>query len=202
MRTPIRHSKGSGGAGYLDGQLLIAMPTMGDKRFHRSVIYLCTHSAEGAMGIILNQRAKNISFEDLLGQLKIRKDEAIVAEFLQLPVHVGGPVSTERGFVLHSNDYKLNDATMTISNGICLTATVDILKAMATGRGPKHSILALGYSGWAAGQLETEIQANGWLHCASDSELIFDADLELKYERAISKLGIDLSHLVSEAGHA
>lgn len=202
MRTPIRHSKGSGGAGYLDGQLLIAMPTMGDKRFHRSVIYLCTHSAEGAMGIILNQRAKNISFEDLLGQLKIRKDEAIVAEFLQLPVHVGGPVSTERGFVLHSNDYKSNDATMTISNGICLTATVDILRAMATGRGPKHSILALGYSGWAAGQLETEIQANGWLHCASDSELIFDADLELKYERAISKLGIDLSHLVSEAGHA
>lgn len=201
MRTPSRQKR-STGASYLDGQLLIAMPTMGDKRFHRSVIYMCTHSSEGAMGLILNQRAKNISFKELIGQLKIKKGEAVIADLAEAPVHVGGPVSTERGFVLHSNDYAVDDSTMSIANGICLTATIDILKAMATGKGPKHSILALGYSGWAPGQLESEIQANGWLHCAADRELVFDADVELKYDRAMSKLGIDLSHLVSEAGHA
>ncbi len=200
MRNPTRQRK-STGAGYLDGQLLLAMPSMTDKRFHRSVIYMCTHSSEGAMGIILNQRAKNISFTELLKQLKIKKDEAFLAD-LPSPIHVGGPVSTERGFVLHSSDYKVEESTMVVANGICLTATIDILKAMATGKGPKHSLLALGYAGWAPGQLESEIQANGWLHCPADKELVFSSDLELKYDRAMSKLGIDLSHLVSEAGHA
>lgn len=201
MRTPTKKSK-SAGASYLGGQLLIAMPTMTDKRFHRSVIYMCTHSSDGAMGIIINQRAPSISFAELLGQLKIKKEIGFQPEFAQAPVHVGGPVSTERGFVLHSNDFVLNEATMTIANGICLTATIEILKAMATGKGPRQSILALGYSGWAPGQLETEIQANGWLHCQADRELVFGSDLDLKYDRALSKLGIDLSHLVSEAGHA
>ena len=186
----------------LEGQLLVAMPTMTDKRFHRSVIYMCTHSTEGAMGIIINQRAKNISFKELLQQLKIKQDESFLPDLQHAPIHVGGPVSTERGFVLHSSDYKIEESTMTIGSGICLTATIDILKAMASGKGPKQTILALGYAGWAPGQLELEIQANGWLHCPADRNLVFGADLELKYERAISKLGIDLSHLVSEAGHA
>ena len=201
MRTSSRKGK-STGASYLGGQLLMAMPMMTDKRFHRSVIYMCSHSSEGAMGIIINQRAANISFSDLLGQLKIKHVEKVPPDLDRAPVHIGGPVSTERGFVLHSNDYRAEDATMVIANGICLTATLDVLKAIAGGKGPKQSILALGYAGWAAGQLETEIQANGWLSCQADRDLVFGPDLDLKYDRALLKLGVDISHLVSEAGHA
>ena len=178
------------------------MPTMSDKRFQRSVIYMCTHSPDGAMGLIINQRAKNISFGDLLKQLKITTDDGEAQEPFPPTVYVGGPVSTQRGFVLHSGDYYVADTTLAIANDICLTATLDILKAIAAGKGPELSILALGYAGWAGGQLETEIHANGWLHCAADKELVFGVDLELKYDRALSKLGINPSHLVSEAGHA
>jgi putative transcriptional regulator len=202
MKSPRRPRKGSG---YLDGQLLMAMPSMTDKRFQRSVIYLCTHSADGAMGLIVNQRAAHISFTGLLKQLGIvgsDADETVPPELLSMSVHVGGPVSTERGFVLHSGDYFAQDSTLEIGSGVCLTATIDILKAMAGGKGPEQSILALGYAGWAPGQLESEIQANGWLHCSADSDLLFGPDLELKYDRALSKLGIDPSHLVSDAGHA
>ncbi|MGE5513394.1 MAG: YqgE/AlgH family protein [Bacteroidota bacterium] len=190
---------------YLDGQLLLAMPTMADKRFQRSVIYLCTHSADGAMGLIVNQRADHISFTGLLKQLGIvgdDADETVPPELLGMSVHVGGPVSSERGFVLHSADYFAQDSTLEIDGGVCLTATIDILKAMAGGKGPEQAILALGYAGWAPGQLESEIQANGWLHCPADRDLLFSPDLELKYDRALSKIGIDPSHLVSDAGHA
>jgi putative transcriptional regulator len=190
---------------YLDGQLLLAMPTMTDKRFQRSVIYVCTHSPEGAMGLIVNQRASHISFTGLLKQLGIvgdDADETVPPDLLRMNVHVGGPVSTERGFVLHSADYFADDSTLEIDKSICLTATIDILKAMANGKGPEQAILALGYAGWAPGQLETEIQANGWLHCPADKDLLFSPDLELKYDRALFKIGIDPSHLVSEAGHA
>lgn len=186
----------------MQGQLLIAMPSMSDKRFQRSVIYVCTHTSEAAMGIIVNQRARALSFGELLQQLKITDDDPDAPEMFPPSVHVGGPVSTQRGFVLHSNDYFVEESTLAIANGICLTATIDILKAIAGGKGPAKSMLALGYSGWAGGQLESEIQANGWLHCAADNELVFGTDLELKYDRALSKLGINLSHLVSEAGHA
>lgn len=189
---------------YLDGQLLIAMPSMTDKRFHRAVIYMCSHSEQGAMGLIINQRADNVAFTDLLKELKISEDadETVPPEVLGLGIHVGGPVSTERGFVLHSEDYFAKEASLAIADGVCLTATIDILKALSTGKGPRHALLALGYSGWAPGQLETEIQANGWLHCPADKDLVFGTDLELKYPRALSKIGIDPSHLVSEAGHA
>ncbi len=190
---------------YLDGQLLLAMPTMADKRFQRSVFYLCTHSADGAMGLIVNQRATHISFTGLLKQLGIvgdDADETVPPELLGMSVHVGGPVSSERGFVLHSADYFAQDSTLEIDGGVCLTATIDILKAMAGGKGPEQAILALGYAGWAPGQLESEIQANGWLHCPADPDLLFSPDLELKYDRALSKIGIDPSHLVSDAGHA
>jgi putative transcriptional regulator len=203
MRT-LKKRKGRA-AGYLDGQLLIAMPVMTDKRFARSVIYMCAHSAEGAMGLIINQRAPHISFGELLRQLKIdppEGDDDAQQELIDLDVHVGGPVEKGRGFVLHSSDYYAEDSTLTIDDGVSLTATVDILKAIAGGRGPDHSILALGYAGWRAGQLESEIAANGWLHCAADLDLLFDRDLDQKYERAMSKIGIDPSHLVSDAGHA
>jgi putative transcriptional regulator len=189
---------------YLDGQLLVAMPLMTDKRFARSVIYMCAHSDKGAMGLIINQKAPHISFRELLGQLNIstRDPDRIARDLIDISVHVGGPVETGRGFVLHSSDYYAADSTLAIDDTVSLTATVDILKAIAAGRGPGRAILALGYAGWRAGQLESEITANGWLHCPADPELLFDCALDQKYERALSKIGIDPSHLVSVAGHA
>jgi len=191
--------------GYLDGQMLIAMPAMNDERFARAVIYVCAHSSEGAMGIIVNHPAQNIRFPDLLVQLEVIPE----AERIQLPTEAegvkvlkGGPVETGRGFVLHSADFFIENSTLPIDDGICLTATLDILKAIASGSGPASAILALGYAGWAPGQLEQEIQQNGWLHCDADTELIFGADIGGKYQKALRKIGIDLSHLSNEAGHA
>lgn len=190
---------------YLEGHLLIAMPQMSDRRFARSVIYMCAHSEEGAMGLIINQRASHISFTDLLQRLDIKipeaEDDGLSSELLSMPVHVGGPVETGRGFVLHTNDYFAGDSTP-LDDGVCLTATLDILKAIAAGKGPKSAILTLGYSGWSPGQLESEIQANGWLHCPADKAIIFEPDLDVKYPRALAKIGIDPSHLVADAGHA
>ncbi|MGE5162527.1 MAG: YqgE/AlgH family protein [Sphingobacteriales bacterium] len=193
------------GRGYLDGQMLIAMPAMNDERFTRAVIYVCAHSTEGAMGIIVNHPAQNIKFPDLLVQLEVIP----AAERIQLPgraedvkVLKGGPVETGRGFVLHSADFFIENSTLPIDEGICLTATLDILKAIARGNGPASAILALGYAGWAPGQLEQEIQQNGWLHCSADPELIFGGDTDTKYEKALRKIGIDPGMLSSEAGHA
>ncbi len=194
-----------GASNFLDGQMLIAMPTMRDENFARTVIYLCAHSSEGAMGIVLNQPAGNIAFADLLVQL----DVVPASERILLPrqaesikVLKGGPVETGRGFVLHSADYFVENSTLPIDDDICLTATLDILKAIAGGTGPRSAVLALGYAGWAPGQLETEIQANGWLHCPADAELIFGDRIETKYDHALRKLGIDPGMLSSEAGHA
>jgi putative transcriptional regulator len=191
--------------GYLDGQMLIAMPTMRDERFARTLIYVCAHSSDGAMGIVVNQPAANIKFPDLLVQL----DVIPASDLIQLPrkagtvkVLKGGPVETGRGFVLHSEDFFIENSTLPIDNGICLTATLDILKAIAQGEGPQSAVLALGYAGWAPGQLENEIQENGWLNCDADSELIFGTDAEVKYGMAMRKIGIDLGKLSSEAGHA
>lgn len=197
-----RKKRKAGNDSFLDGQFLIAMPVMTDKRFARSVIYLCAHSAQGAMGLIVNQRASHIDFSQLLGQLSISSEEDVADPPIDIDVHVGGPVETGRGFVLHSSDYFAADSTLAIDDGVSLTATVDILKAIAGGSGPDRAILALGYAGWRPGQLESEIQANGWLHCPPDLDLLFDRDLDQKYDRALSKIGIDLSHLVSDAGHA
>jgi len=185
--------------------MLIAMPSMGDERFTRSVIYVCAHSTEGAMGIVINQPAADISFPDLLVQL----DVVPAADLIQvapragsIKVLKGGPVDTQRGFVLHSSDFFIENSTLPIDEGICLTATLDILKAIARGSGPRSAILALGYAGWAPGQLENEIQHNGWLHCPADAELIFGGDTSGKYQMALKKIGIDLAMLSSEAGHA
>jgi putative transcriptional regulator len=191
--------------GYLDGQLLIAMPVMTDPRFARSVIYMCAHSEDGAMGLIINQRASHISFPDLLERLGIvptEGEDGMAEDINAMSIHVGGPVETGRGFVLHSADYFVDDSTLPIEDGVCLTATIDILKAIAAGTGPNRAILALGYAGWSPGQLESEIHANGWLNCPADPDLIFDTNLEAKYTRALAKIGIDPSHLVSDAGHA
>jgi putative transcriptional regulator len=205
MKPQRKISEKSPKRGYLDGQMLIAMPGMRDERFSRSLIYVCAHSSEGAMGIVVNHPAANISFPDLLVQLEVIP----AADLIQLPGHVGavkvlrgGPVETGRGFVLHSADFFIENSTLPIDEGICLTATLDILKAIARGKGPASAVLALGYAGWAPGQLETEIQENGWLNCNADSELIFGADIDGKYEKALRKLGIDVGMLSSEAGHA
>lgn len=183
--------------GYLTGQLLVAMPQMRDPRFARSVIYMCAHNADGAMGLVVNRRVGAITFDDLLQQLSIgpnrRNDE--------IRVHFGGPVEQGRGFVLHSAEYQ-QAGTLQVDDQVALTATLDILKELAAGGGPRRSLLALGYAGWGPGQLDAEIQANGWLSVAADEELIFDDDLDQKWQRAIGKIGIDFSMLSGEAGHA
>lgn len=173
------------------------MPGMGDPRFERSVIYLCSHSEDGAMGLVINEAVDNLSFDQLLDQLDIDVDGAIE----DIAIHAGGPVETGRGFVLHSADF-VQESTLIVSETIALTATVDILRAMAEGGGPRHQLLALGYAGWATGQLEAEIQANAWLNAPADDEVIFNTLIEDKWPRAMAMLGIDISMLSSEAGHA
>ena len=191
--------------GFLDGQMLVAMPGMVDERFVRSVIYICAHSEEGAMGIVINRLASAVKFPELLVQLDVIEKEDVI----RLPrmagsmqVLKGGPVETERGFVLHTNDFFIDNSTLPIDKGVSLTATVDILRAIAKGAGPDRAVLALGYAGWQAGQLEAEMQHNGWLNVPADTSMIFDAALESKYERAVHFLGIDLARLSSQAGHA
>jgi putative transcriptional regulator len=182
---------------YLRGKLLLAMPNMGDPRFERSVICLCEHSEHGAMGIIVNQPAEHIDFPELMDQLHIPTPEHCAP----VGVFTGGPVEPNRGFVLHSADY-LHDTTLIVSEIVALSATVDILKALARGKGPRHSLLALGYAGWGPGQLEAEIQENAWLHTEVDTDLLFETDPALKWPLAMAKLGIDLSMLSTQAGHA
>ncbi len=184
-------------ADYLTGQLLIAMPAMGDPRFSKSVIYMCVHNEEGAMGLIVNKLADPLTFADLLSQLDIES----LGVAPELPIHFGGPVETGRGFVLHSADYT-GDGTIDVADDMALTATIDILKDIAEGNGPERFFLALGYAGWGAGQLDGEIQQNAWLHVPADADLTFGPDIDSKWERAIAKIGVDLSLLSGEAGHA
>jgi putative transcriptional regulator len=204
MRTRLAQG-GEPTRGFLDGQMLLAMPGMLDERFSRTVIYVCAHSAEGAMGIVINKPAADLNFSDLLVQLDIIPE----TDRIRLPhrvgrmqVLMGGPVETSRGFVLHSPDFYLDQSTLPIDERVCLTATIDILRAIAKGEGPRSAVLALGYAGWSAGQLESEIQGNGWLNCPADPELIFSSSLESKYDLALRKLGIDPAMLSTDAGHA
>ncbi len=186
-----------GGEGYLEGQLLIAMPAMNDPNFEKSVVYVCAHSDQGAVGIIINHRASGITFPEILEQLEI----AIPTDDNR-PIVIGGPVETGRGFVLHSTDYCKEDATLVTQESVGMTATLDILQAMAEGRGPTQALLAIGYSGWGPGQLEHEIQANGWLTCKAENALVFDEDFETKWDRAVKILGVDPAFLSSDFGHA
>ena len=182
---------------YLTGQLLVAMPAMGDPRFSRSVIYMCVHNEEGAMGLIINKLADTLSFRELLKQLDIEN----LGGAPKLPIHFGGPVETGRGFVLHSSEYN-RDGTIEVADGMALTATIDILQDIAEKHGPEKFLLALGYAGWGAGQLDGEIQQNAWLHVPSDLELTFGQDNEGKWEHAIAKIGVNPSLLSGEVGHA
>ncbi len=184
-------------SGYLEGHLLIAMPQMSDPRFERSLIYLCAHSAAGAMGLVVNRALDHITFPELLEQLGIE----VSTVQPRIIVHFGGPVESGRGFVLHSADY-IQESTLAVNDDIGLTATADVLRSMASGKGPRHSLLALGYAGWAPGQLDAEMQANGWLHVEADEDLIFGVDLDTKWPKAMAKAGVDVSLLSSEAGHA
>jgi putative transcriptional regulator len=181
----------------LAGQLLVAMPQMADPRFARSVVYLCAHSADGAMGLVVNRLIDSLTFQNLLEQIGVEQSAAAD----DMPIHFGGPVESSRGFVLHTTDY-VQDSTLLIDDEIALTATIDVLKAIAAGEGPKRRVLALGYAGWAAGQLDAEIQANGWLLVPADLDLVFGNGNDTKWTRSMAKIGIDLTLLSSEAGHA
>ncbi len=189
----------------LEGQFLIAMPGMSDSRFQNSVVYLCSHSDQGAMGLIVNQVARHLSLEELLVQLEILSDDnpiILPQSVKNMNVHKGGPVEVERGFVLHSDDFLIDQSTLVINGGVCLTATLEILRALAEGNGPSNAILALGYSGWGPGQLESEIQSNGWLTTPAEPGLLFDADFDSKWQRALASMGIDPAMLYTDAGHA
>ena len=183
--------------GYLTGQMLIAMPQMLDERFVKSVIYMCAHTEDGAMGLVVNKILEDINFPDLLEQLDINSK----TDGKNIGVHFGGPVESGRGFVLHSSDYQ-QDGTMVIDPQIALTATTDILRDIAKGEGPAKSLLALGYAGWGPGQLDAELQANGWLSVDAEPDLVFGIEPDNAWQVALAKIGIDASMLSGEAGHA
>jgi len=177
--------------------MLIAMPQMQDPRFARTVVYLCAHTAEGAMGLVVNRLFNALTFPDLLEQLDITP----TVPCDPIRVHFGGPVESGRGFVLHTADY-CQETTLMVDKEVGLTATVDVLRAIADGSGPSKSLLALGYSGWNAGQLDSEILENAWLNVPADPDLLFGTELDHKWERALAKLGANPLLLSSEAGHA
>ena len=194
-----------GPAEQLEGQMLIAMPGIGDPRFERTVIFMCAHSPDGAMGLVVNKPAEDLTFVDLLDRLNVLPEEDQIRlpdDVAQTPVQFGGPVETGRGFVLHTTDYFIADSTLPIDDRIGLTATLDILRAIAEGEGPRRAMLALGYAGWGPGQLEHELLQNGWLHCEADETLLFGSDLESRYDHALRKIGIDISKLSSQSGRA
>ena len=182
---------------FLTGQFLVAMPNMGDPRFVKSVIYMVSHNDEGAMGLIINKIHDKMRFPDLLKQLGI----PATGRLLEWNVHHGGPVETARGFVLHSPDFT-SETTLAVNQNIALTATVDVLQAVASNHGPAHGLFALGYAGWAPGQLDQEIQANGWLTMPANPDILFDRDHDNKWHRVLSNFGINPAALSSQAGHA
>jgi putative transcriptional regulator len=184
--------------GFFSGQLLIAMPGISDPRFERALILICAHDHEHAMGLALNSPVEGLTVPDLLEKLQIRSTIKLPPDL----VLMGGPVELDRGFVLHTTDYQ-GEFSLDVGGGVALTATREVLEAMAShNRAPAKSLLALGYAGWGAGQLEEEIKQNVWLTCDADEELIFDHDYERKWTRALAKLGVDPERLSSEAGRA
>ncbi len=185
------------GEGWLTGQLLVAMPAMQDPRFARTVICLCAHSDDGAMGIVLNKPLDGLSFDDLLKQLGLDP----VPPQRRIRLMSGGPVENGRGFVLHTADWE-TEGSLKVQPGIALTASVDILKAIAGGGGPRAGFLALGYAGWGPGQLESEIQQNAWLSVPADERLLFAAAPDTLWREALAKLHVDPALLSGVAGHA
>ncbi|MDR1827921.1 MAG: YqgE/AlgH family protein [Methylobacteriaceae bacterium] len=198
----------SRGPQFFGGCFLVAMPDMADERFRRAVVYLCSHSREGAMGIVINHPALEFRFVDLLKQLNLtphRDTIRLPAAFESIHVFRGGPVETSRGFVLHSPDYYAERMTTPINSRVSLTSTVDILRAIATGEGPQDILFALGYAGWAAGQLEQEIRNNGWLICKADIDVLFHTAAHARYDQALRLSGIEPRNIAAfshVAGHA
>ncbi len=192
------HKRG-GQDGYLNGRLLIAMPTMNDPNFEKTVVLLCHHTPETAMGIVINKALGGMSFERLLKQLKV---EAPRGRRTDLTVHYGGPIEATRGFVLHSDDYGNDEATLKVCEGIALTATMDVLKALGQGEGPAKAFFALGYAGWGAGQLESELQENAWLIGEPDDAIVFGDALEAKWLQALTRIGVDPAMVTDATGHA
>ncbi|WP_240789971.1 YqgE/AlgH family protein [Roseomonas sp. HF4] len=184
-------------AGYLSGHLLIAMPGMQDPRFDHTVVCLCAHSSDGAMGLIVNRPLAGMAFDDLLRQLELEP----VPPQRRIRMVAGGPVESGRGFVLHSDEWS-TEGTLPVMPGLALTASVEILKAVASGGGPRDCVLALGYAGWAPGQLEDEIQRNAWLSVPADGALVFRDDAGTTWEAALAKLRVDPALLSGSAGHA
>jgi putative transcriptional regulator len=185
----------------LTNQFLIAMPGMADDRFAGSVVYLCEHTEKGALGLVINKPI-DIKLKNLFDKVELPLDRAELAE---LPVYFGGPVQTERGFVLHDkvgSDGSGYNSTMSIPGGLEMTTSKDVLEALSSGAGPKRVLVTLGYSGWSAGQLEDELGRNGWLTVDADPSVIFDTPIEDRWSRALALLGIDPRMLSQEAGHA
>ncbi len=186
----------------LEGKLLIAMPSIRDPNFERSVVFLCAHTEQGAMGFVINKPAPLTVFSDLLEKTELAKRlEDVPEEVLRIPVRLGGPVETFRGFVLHTTDYPADETSLKVGQSYVVSATLDVLRDIANGKGPEQRLVALGYAGWSPGQLENEIMHNGWLHCDADADILFAHDLERKHAQALAKLGVDPRMLSSEAGH-
>lgn len=201
--TSNPEERGSAFQSSLQNHFLVAMPTMRDERFARSVIYVCAHGDDGAMGLIIN-RTQQLGFTDVLVELGILERSQSIrlpARARNMAVRNGGPVDRSRGFVLHSGDYMV-DSSMIVSDQVCLTATIDILRDISAGRGPQQALMALGYSGWGAGQLETEIAENGWLACPATPEFLFENEVDTLYDRILASIGVNLTHLSNVTGHA
>ncbi len=199
----LRQKRSSLERGFLNDHFLVAMPGMRDDRFSRTVIYVCAHSEEGAMGLIINQ-PQQMQFSDLVVQLGIMEEDQLIrlpARARDFVVRNGGPVDRSRGFVLHTDDFRV-ESSLPVSEDICLTATVDILRAISRGKGPRSALMTLGYSSWSPGQLEREVSENDWLTCPAKFDLLFDTDMDAKYDRVLTSIGIDLSRLSTVAGHA
>ncbi len=192
------HYQGMTNSTDLTGKLLIAMPDMGDPRFENAVIYMCAHSDDGAMGLIINKPTPEIRFSDLLEQLSIDEGDLTT----DVRIHYGGPVETGRGFVLHTSDYASGAGTMDVAGEFCMTATLDILEDIAAGNGPKRSMLGLGYAGWGPSQLEGELVQNGWLVCDANEDILFGRAAEHKWTAALKTLGVDPLMLSASGGSA
>lgn len=200
--APVRHkwctmTKTLSESGYLVGQCLVAMPAMQDTNFSRTVVYVCAHTAEGAMGLVLNRTIDQLTFDDILEQMGIEPGLGTKS----IRVHFGGPVEAARGFVLHTADYK-DEGTLPVDSNISLTATADVLKDIAKGNGPRQRLMVLGYAGWGSGQLDAELKENAWLICPPNEQLLFGENNDAKWDTAMKLMGIDMSRLSDTAGHA
>jgi putative transcriptional regulator len=197
MATFLPQTESPPADGFLTGQLLIAMPTMADPHFQQTLIYLCAHTPEGAMGLVLNRPIVKPTFDDLLAQLHLEP----LPPVRKIKLCAGGPVENARGFVLHTADWT-GEGSLKVDTSMALTASLDVLKVIAEGGGPRECVLALGYAGWGPGQLDQEIRQNAWLSVSADETLLFDGEHDTKWRRALAKLHVDPLLLSGTAGHA